>query len=216
MDATRNPASSRETPSIRPRLTASLTSPMPSAPPKSRSVDQQHDGRTDARREGAADGQVLAGQQRVEAQEHDHQRERDERQRDDVGQQLLVEVGGGKHHQRAEVDAQDHPVLRLGPAPARSSASVTRARQHDRERPPVDAPDGAVRVRRPARREPVGAKAETGRRTAHGPEPGPGRRSRRRGGAVSAAHAPPSASSTSVAWLTPVAPRAAHGCALRK
>ena len=44
------------------------------------------------------------------------QRGHDERQRDDVGQQLLVEVGGHEHEQRREVDAQDAQVARLAPA----------------------------------------------------------------------------------------------------
>ena len=76
-------------------------------------ADGQQGGRCDGRRDGA-DGAERPCRPGVGsgswpssgAQQGDHGGVADERQRDEVGQQPLVEVGGQEHHERRGVDAQ--------------------------------------------------------------------------------------------------------------
>ena len=124
-------------------------------------------GRCDGRRHGADGAGALAGQEWVQvmAEQRSHQGDQggvaDERQRDQVRQQPLVEVGGQEHDQRRGVDAEHGEVERVAPA-CRQGAEGGPGGHDDHGAAPVEPTHEAGLVGGPACSQPVGGQAEEG------------------------------------------------------
>ena len=104
----------------------------------------------------------------------------DERQRDEVGQQPLVQVGGQEHHERRGVDAQHDEVERVAPAADQGAEGRRRRPGRPRACASPRPTHEAVVVGWPACREPVGGQAEEGAQEAGHDDLWRGHRSRRR------------------------------------
>ena len=132
-------------------------------------------------------------------------REDDERQGDRVREQPLIEIGRKQDDQCGDVHADDEQRPRVRAESRHRGGKRQAPDDHHEGRSPIDPPDRAVLVLRPAGRETVGGEA-----------PGqPGQPGERHRDDVAQAFAPARASSTRVACETPVEPRAAYGATFR-
>ena len=156
-------------------------------------------------------GQQVPADERVPRRDVEDQRDRDDREGQLVGEQPLVEICREADDERREPQSKQGEGQRIASRiePRPEDRERERAERRDRGRPPAERPAGGVLrvvlvVLGPADREPVGGDAEG--RPAEGQQ----------GDEEVQAFAPARASSTSVAWVTPVAPRAAYGWVFRK
>ena len=90
----------------------------------------------------------------IEPEEHDDRRDRDERQRDDVGEESLVEVRSEQEREGGEPCAEEGEVAGIRHARGERTERDAR-REGDRCGPPVDPAGRPVLVSRPACADPV-------------------------------------------------------------
>ena len=109
----------------------------------------------------ADEAEALLREHGIEPRHEQDRGVHDERQRDEVRQEHLVEVGREQHDERGDVDPEHEDVARVVPT-GDETAERGRAGEHDRGRAPVDRTDRAVGMGRPARGEPVGRDADEG------------------------------------------------------
>jgi hypothetical protein len=163
---------------------------------------RQDHGDQEGQQQRAADERVVPG-------EVEDDRNRDDRERQLVREKPLIQVDREPGDQTREPEAEDDlgDDRDVGGAePERQERERERPDRGRRDRPPADRPPGdeLLVVLRPADCDPIGDDAED--------RPG----EREREDEWVQALAPASASSTSVAWVTPLAPRGAYGSVFRK